>query len=306
MQFLYATILFVFIRKFKVECALMKRTNSFSLYAFIIALLVHLIIMLILILLDQLKPTPPPETKPSEPHEERFRLSIKERPDISQEAIIKNDIPKITPLRPIPRGEQMIKEAQPLTKPQPQKPLPQEVKPTPPAPEPQPEPKKAFERHIAKTVANIERTPLPPKEFNLHDSFTKADPSARENMTRSSTKISDSIQKLYGDKFNELSEGEQKYILDNQEVMRRITQNVLDRYGRSRIPDNIRGNDTNMIEFYLHPDGSISDLRFLKNSQLSILDDTTKEVIELAYSKYPRPQQKTLIRYRVWYNLTGY
>lgn len=88
--------------------------------------------------------------------------------------------------------------------------------------------------------------------------------------------------------------------------MRRITQGVLDRYGRSRIPDSIRVNDTNMIEFYLHPDGSISDLRFLKNSRLSILDDTTREVIELAYAKYPRPQQKTLIRYRVWYNLTGY
>lgn len=284
----------------------MKRTDSFSLYAFIIALLVHLIILLVLILLDQLKPAPPPETKPSEPHEERFRLSIKDRPNIQKEAIVKNDIPKVLPLRPIPRGEQMIKETQPIPKPPIPKPTPPEVKPTPPAPEPQPEPKKAFERYVAKTVAAIERTPMPPKEFNLHDSFAKADPSARENMTRSTTKITDSIQKLYGDKFNELSEGEQKYILDNQEVMRRITQNVLDRYGHSRIPDNIRGNDTNMIEFYLYPDGSISDLHFLKNSQLSILDDTTKEVIELAYSKYPHPQQKTLIRYRVWYNLTGY
>ena len=63
---------------------------------------------------------------------------------------------------------------------------------------------------------------------------------------------------------------------------------------------------TKLLRFYLHPDGSISNLHFLKNSQLAILDDTTKETIELAYAKYPRPQQKTLIRYRVWYNLTGY
>ncbi|MDP2078278.1 MAG: hypothetical protein Q8J85_09520, partial [Sulfuricurvum sp.] len=111
------------------------------------------------------------------------------------------------------------------------------------------------------------------------------------------------IQKLYGDKFGELSEGEQKYILDHQETMRRITQSVLDRYGRSKIPDNLRVDETNTIEFYLHPDGSISDIHFLKNSRFSILNDTTKETIELAYARYPRPAQKTLIRYRVWYNL---
>lgn len=119
-------------------------------------------------------------------------------------------------------------------------------------------------------------------------------------------KITDSIQPLYEDKFFTLSKEEQKYILDNQAEIDRITQNLSDRYRRSRIPDNIRINDTNMVEFYLYPDGSISDLRFLKNSQLSILNDTTRGVIELAYSKYPRPQQKTLIRYQVCYDLTGY
>jgi periplasmic protein TonB len=278
----------------------MKRTNSFSLYAFIIALLVHLITILLLILLDQFKPVPPPPEKPSEPQEERFRLSIKENSNIKKEALIKNDIPKTVETRSIPRGEQMIRQAQPPLKEQ-AKPL--NEKPIEKVPEPLPEPRKAFERHVAKTVAEIERKPQPK---GLYDILSKADPHAREEIAKRSTKLSDSIDKLYGDKFNELSEGEQKYILDNQEVMRRITQNVLDRYGHSRIPDNIRTNDTNMIEFYLHPDGSISDIRFLKNSRLSILDDTTKEVIELAYAKYPRPQQKTLIRYRVWYNLTGY
>lgn len=284
----------------------MKRTKSFSLYAFIIALLVHIIIVLLLVLFNQLHPTPPPPQKPTEPHEERFRLSIKDRPTTEKESLVKNDIPKITPKRSIPRGEQMIKDAQPLPKPQKQKVAPPEVKPAPPSAAPIPEPKKAFERHVAKTVAEIEHKPLPKKEFSLHDSLSQADPSAKENLKRSTTKISDTIQRLYGDKFNELSEGEQKYIIDNQELMRRITQGVLDRYARSRLPDNIRINDINMIEFFLYPDGSISDLHFLKNSQLSILDDTTKEVIELAYAKYPRPQQKTRIRYRVYYDLSGY
>lgn len=284
----------------------MKRTQSFSLYALLIALLVHLIIILLLVLLNQIKPKLPPQTKPPEPKEERFRLSLKELPNVKKEAIIKNDIPKPPTKRPIPKGEQMIKDAQPLTKAQTPKAAAPAVKSTPEESKPITEPKKAFERHVAKPVATIERQSIPKKEPGLYDILSKADDSAQEKPTQRSTKLADSIQRLYGDKFNELSEGEQKYILDNQEVMRRITQGVLDRYGRSRIPDNIRTNDTNMIEFYLHPDGSISDLHFLKNSQLSILDDTTKEVIELAYSKYPHPEQKTLIRYRVWYNLTGY
>lgn len=280
----------------------MKRTQSYTLYAFIIAFLVHLILVLLLILLNMF--VPKPTEKPQPPQEQRFKLSLKERPHAQKEALVKNEIPKISKARPIPQGEQLTKPTPPTPKPQP--PVQQ------PSPEPAPapiEPKKAFERHLAKTVATIEResVKLPPKKEGLYELLSKADPSAQSVTSKeSSTRVSDSIQRLYGDKFNELSTGEQKYIIDNQEVMRRITQGVLDRYGRSKIPDNLRINDTNMIEFYLHPDGSISDMRFLKNSQISILDDTTKETIELAYSKYPRPEQKTLIRYRVWYDLTGY
>lgn len=282
----------------------MKHTQPFSLYALLIAVLVHLIIILILILLNQLKPVTPLKNKPPEPKEERFRLSLKEQFSDIPEAILPNKIL-------IPHGEQLEIPSQPqpiqksLLKSKPTVSQNTAISPEPIPNEPVIESKKAFEHHIAKTVAEIERKPMPKKEQGLYDILSKADTSIQER-PRNTTKISDSIQRLYGDKFNELSAGEQKYILDNQEVMRRITQGVLDRYGRSRIPDNIRTQDTNMIEFYLHPDGSISGLRFLKNSQLSILDDTTKEVIELAYAKYPRPEQKTLIRYRVFYSLTGY
>jgi outer membrane biosynthesis protein TonB len=285
----------------------MKRTESFSLYALIIAVSVHLIIILLLTLLSQLKSDPPPAEE-----SQRFRLSLKERPQTPTEALVPNAIPKRSETRAIPRGEQLEKPAAaPLVPPKVSPPLPPASAPRPSAPEPvkselSSEPAKAFERHTAKTVATIERQSLPKKEPGLYDILSRPDPDAQEKPPKSMTKLSDSIQRLYGDKFNELSEGEQKYILDNQEVMRRITQGVLDRYGRSRIPDTIRANDANMIEFYLHPDGSISDIRFLKNSRLAILDDTTREVIELSYAKYPRPGQKTLIRYRVWYNLGGY
>jgi periplasmic protein TonB len=297
----------------------MKRIQSFSVYALLIALLVHMSVVLMLILFNQLKPIPIPPTNPPKPKEERLKITLKSPPSpleeqikisskmmqsLKKESILDNNIQKQSTKLSIPHGEQLTTQSQPMPAPKstPTPPQP-ETKAT--SPEPIPQPKKAFERHVAKTVASIERRTLSPTEFNLHDSLSKPDSSAQEKV-QSSTKISDTIQRLYGDKFNELSEGEQQYILDNQEAMRRITQKVLDRYAQSRIPNNIRTNDTNMIEFYLHPDGSISNIRFLQNSQLSILNDTTKEVIELSYAQYPRPKQKTLIRYRVAYNLIGY
>ncbi|MDO9208871.1 MAG: hypothetical protein Q7T91_11530 [Sulfuricurvum sp.] len=279
----------------------MKRRNSFSLYALLIAVLVHITVILLLTFIEKITPAPLP-TKKEKAEESRFKVSLKEQPKAPKEALVKNEIPKPPKARPIPRGEQ-LKKPTPIAKPQPKvasKPLPtpaqQETTPPPP------EPKKAFERHVAKEVATVERSPQPKKEKGLYDILSQADPEATTS-SKPTIKINDSVQKLYGDKFGELSEGEQKYILDNQEVMRRITQTVLDRYGRSRIPDNLRVDETNTIEFYLHPDGSISDIRYLKHSRFAILDDTTKETIEIAYSKYPRPAQKTYIRYRVWYNL---
>lgn len=275
----------------------MPRAKSFSLFAFIIALMVHFIVFLGIVLFNTLSPKTPPQTK-EKAQEHRFKISMKERPKTAKEALIKNTLQKITKALPMPKGEQLKK---PTSTPkaqttQPIKPMP-EVAPTPP------EPKRAFERHVAAQVATIERQPQPKKEQGLYDFLSKADPNLRSTSSDSITKVSDNIQKLYGDKFGELSSGEQKYILDNQETMRRITQGVLDRYGRSKIPDHLRVDETNTIEFYLYPDGSISNIHFLNNSRFSILNDTTKETIELAYARYPRPAQKTLIRYRVWYNL---
>ncbi len=283
----------------------MQRHNSFSLYALLIAVLVHIIVILLLAFIEKVIPTTPPPAK-EKAHESRFKVSLKERPKTPKEALVKNEIPKISKTRPMPKGEQ-LKTPTPTAKPQPKIEPIVEPKPTPVPPQKEatttaPEPKKAFERHVAKKVTTIEREPQPKKEKGLYDILSQADPEATTSSSPT-IKINDSIQKLYGDKFGELSEGEQKYILDNQEVMRRITQTVLDRYGRSRIPDNLRVDETNTIEFYLHPDGSISDIRYLKHSRFAILDDTTKETIEIAYSKYPRPAQKTYIRYRVWYNL---
>lgn len=283
-----------------------QRPTSFSLYAFITALLVHVIVFLLLLMIERITPTPPPQTKEEKPQEARFKVSLKEQPKAVEEALVKNDIPKITKARPLPKGEQLDKQTPPksqpkvVTKPSVEPPKPSQQPSVAQTPSTPPEPKKAFERHIAKTVATIERKPQ--KEQGLYDILSKQD-SNEPSSSSPSPKVGTDIKKLYGDKFGELSEGEQKYIIDNFEKMRRITQGVLTRYARSRIPDNFRAKDINIIEFYLYPDRHISDVRFVKNSQFYILDDTTKETIEIAYKDYPRPEQKTYIRYQVFYEL---
>lgn len=292
----------------------MKRSAPYSIYALIIALLVHTVLLLLIVLFNQLVPPVETASKPpkaSQKEETRFRLALREMPSDRPEAAVSNTQPKIRETLSIPRGEQMIKPPEAVPAPQPirTKPLQNQIQPPSQSPmiaAPQPEPKKKAFIPISdvKKVAAIERTPKP--EPSLHDIFSVADPASLQKPVRNASRVADSIRSLYGDKFNDLSEGEQKYILDNQEMMRRITQAVLDRYAASKIPDTVQANDNNIVEFYLFPDGSISDIKFLKNSQISILDTTTKNVIELAYAQYPHPQQKTLIRYRVFYDLRRY
>lgn len=274
----------------------MKHNQSFSIYALLIAILVHLILILLLVLLGQLKLKIPPHEESKPVKEERFRLSLKEQPSLKPEAIIPNEIPIPRPTLSIPRGEQLDTPAQPkpiikpsITQPQPI------IKP--PSPEPEPikpieEPKKAFVRHVAKPVADIERKPQPK---GLYDILSKADPNVRETLIES--KISGNIQKLYGDKFRELSKGEQKYIIDNMTKMLIIANKVLQRYSNSKIPNSFSGSGEVLLEFYLHPNGEITNLKILQQSEYQIMNDLYLETINLSYSQYPRPEQPTLIRW---------
>jgi len=137
----------------------------------------------------------------------------------------------------------------------------------------------------------------------LSQDMSDKEPKQQQKMATNSNSINQNIKQLYGDTFNKLSKNQQEYILDNQEVMRRITQRVLTRVAKVNITRDLNMNTTNVIEFYLYPNGDMKGFRFLKHSGVYLLDETTKETIEYAYSQYPRPKEKTLIRYNVFYNL---
>ena len=59
----------------------------------------------------------------------------------------------------------------------------------------------------------------------------------------------------------------------------------------------------NIVEFYLHPNGDISDLKLTESSGYSSLDKNSIETIEFAYKDYPKPKEKTKVKIYVYYKL---
>lgn len=299
----------------------MRRSTA----AFLIALLLHVVLIILFIFLGSLTSELKPKAKKQE---QRIKVSLKENPKAKKESLEKNKIkePELAP--PMPKGEQLKKlvekpfvkpaekpiKPKPINKPKPQpkpKPKPEKTAPLPPK-KPYIPVKKPKPIEKPKEPVEVNTTKAPKKEHNKLYSFlsqeVEPEKKAKESHTptKRESRVSQDIKEAYGDTFGELSEGEQKYILDNQEIMRRITQQVLNRVGGVNLPNNLRVNEHNIVEFYLYPNGDISDIKFVERSGFYILDDTTKETIEYAYSRYPRPDQKTLIRYRVGYYLRGY
>lgn len=305
----------------------MKRRLSLSLT---LAILIHLLLLLAFIIpYRYVQAEPRPKTK----QEQRIKVALKPNPTAEKNAAVKNVIeePPSPIAPPMPRGNQLekiVKPAKTRPLPTPEEQIradsPEPVKPQKPIPTPnkvaKPEPRpiakapippekpylKVTEEHNRTAVAEV-----PKESSGLFAKLSKKRPTpyrteAPQASTEREGRLSRDMTELYGEEFGKLSEGEQKYILDNQEIMRRITQQVLNRVGRVNIPFGLRVNTENVVEFYLFPNGDISDIRFLNGSGFTILDDTTRETIEYAYSRYPRPAQKTLIRYKVGYYLRGY
>lgn len=108
-----------------------------------------------------------------------------------------------------------------------------------------------------------------------------------------------SIIHHYGETFFSLSAGEQHYIIDNLQRIRKINEVVGTALLAERL-DDIDPLDSNIVTFILHPDGTISDLELDKNRIGTPLDELTVQTINLAHTRYPKPQQPTRIRIKVY------
>lgn len=106
--------------------------------------------------------------------------------------------------------------------------------------------------------------------------------------------------KLYGEKYYAFSKEQRKYIKNNISSIGKITQKYL-RYPRVSVRTKQSG--TNVVEFKLHPNGDITDLRLVDSSNYTALDQNSVNTIKIAYAEYPRPSEPTWIRIFVRYIL---
>lgn len=284
-----------------------------SSFAFFVALLIHLLLFLLYWILLENAPQKEEPIK----EEEKIKISLKEMPIKKKESgLVEKKVEPTPKAPPMPKGSQLkeIVKAPPVKykKPEVQKP----TKLNPPSEPkisqkslPKPEPvlaKKPFLELNKREETKEEKKSENPLYALLSQDRSDQEKKEPQKQTQSGNSINQNIKELYGEEFGKLSAGQQKYILDNQEIMRRITQQVLNRVARVNLSADLNVNRSNVIEFYLHPNGDMSDFKFLHKSGYYVLDDTTKETIEYAYSRYPRPSEKTLIRYNVYYNLARY
>ena len=114
------------------------------------------------------------------------------------------------------------------------------------------------------------------------------------------------IKQLYGSEFNGYSAEQKKFIENNLVIIHRITQMALNRNGYPELAARTSQQGTNIVSFYLHPNGNITSLRLDKHMGYEALDRNTLQVIRIAYKDYPLPRKKTKIKFFVQYSLDGY
>lgn len=111
------------------------------------------------------------------------------------------------------------------------------------------------------------------------------------------------IQRLYGSEFDTYSPTQKKFIKNNLGTIHRITQHTLTMNGYPDIAVRTGQQGTNIVSFYLHPNGDISQLRLKRELGYQALDQNTLDVIRIAYKDYPLPNKKTRIIFHVQYSL---
>lgn len=121
----------------------------------------------------------------------------------------------------------------------------------------------------------------------------------KEKMQTNQNRI---LKELYGSKFESLGKAQKKFLTTNIKSIQSITQRELNYMGYPQVAIRTRQNGANLVEFYLYPNGDISDLKLIKDSGVNSLDAHTIELIKRAYKDYPYPQEKTLVRIKVLYN----
>jgi len=116
------------------------------------------------------------------------------------------------------------------------------------------------------------------------------------------------VKRLYGKEYFSYTPAQKKFIEQNLDEIHRITQEVLWQrgYPGGAISAKTGQQGTNIVSFYLYPNGDISNLRLKKRVGYRLLDVNTIETIKTAYKDYPYPTERTKIVFFVEYSIFGY
>ncbi|MRI58828.1 MAG: siderophore-mediated iron transporter [Epsilonproteobacteria bacterium] len=214
----------------------------------------------------------------------------------------------IQPPKPAPAQPRQKAVKKPTPKPRP-KPKP---KPTPkPKPKPVKKPQK-IKKRIAKRKKPIKQKKRVLKKIvkktkksdrnatmpTLDQLFAK---SAPQKSALSS--LPPDLQKLYKDDYATFTKNQKRFIQDNLAKIAQITQKYLYLRGYPYVAIKTRQEGINAVEFILHPNGDITNLRLLSSSGYEALDKNSIETIKTAYKDYPRPKEPTKIRINVRYSI---
>lgn len=115
--------------------------------------------------------------------------------------------------------------------------------------------------------------------------------------------VKQEIFELYGDELGDYGLAEIDFLLDNLRDIGRITQYHINRRGFPQAAKLLNQQGKNIIEFYLHPNGDISNLRVVSSANSVILDNDMMTNIKVAFREYPRPTTKVKIRFYMEYIL---
>ncbi|MDE7316390.1 MAG: energy transducer TonB [Helicobacter sp.] len=109
-------------------------------------------------------------------------------------------------------------------------------------------------------------------------------------------------QEFYGEEAYSLSKEDKAYLDENYHKIYTITQRNL-RYPPEAGRLGLQG--TNRVEFYLQPNGDITDLRITSSSGYAMFDKNSLRTIEISYKDYPRPKKPLKIIFYIHYKI-GY
>jgi TonB family protein len=159
----------------------------------------------------------------------------------------------------------------------------------------------------AKRKARIKREHRKRKSSSLANSLMSGGVSKTYNQSngRMLTRNSSSrlITQLYGKEFDSYSSSEKKFLKANLGRIHVITQRALSRNGYPESAIRMGQEGVNVVSFYLHPNGNITNLKLERSMGHSSLDNNTLQVIRIAYSNYPLPKVRTKIKFYVNYTI---